>query len=513
MAFDEQGFRKAAAAAGYSADEIESHIAKEKQLPEPKLPESNTYEDFSNKDIAQQPSASKRLEQKAEQVNPAIPYLAAAGAGAVGTAAAIGAGKKIYGSLTDKMAADVQAKQAEIARIEPELNVSNKPIAGEPVFDVPNYAQTPAPVEAQTKPTVEQLKQKLGVAPEVAPTIQPSVQPSVQTPVAAPQVPIAAQTPIAPQAAVAPPVAETAPNVASNAPETVTPSTTAAPETIPAETNAPALPPEGTNAPVIPTEEQKAAAEKATKEKMPLFSDADKKAFTSEQRSVLQHMQYGQTPEEAKALLRHFESTLPEGVKLSYGTYPEDVYNEAGKKIKTAGTSKGGFPEPKQNLLNFWNEALGTNHAINEKGNFDYKPTAEDVSKAHSYWSDKLKTASTPSEKANAQKGFASVGALARLAGVSLGALGAMSAYKEGKETGDWSSLGLLGGSLLAGASAPAQVAYQAATYSKPLGETQEQLKEFGKKIEYMARVGAGRGMQGSAGGGQGFRGIAPPTR
>lgn len=221
MAFDEQGFRKAAAAAGYSADEIQSHVAKEKQLPEPKLPESNNYEDFANKDIAQQPSAAKRLEQKAEQVNPAIPYLAAAGASAVGTAAAIGAGKKIYNSLTDKMAADVQAKQAEIARIEPDLNVSNKPVAGEPVFDVPNYAQTPAPVETQTKPSVEQLKQKLGVAPELASVVQPAVQPIVQTPVA-PQAPVAPQTPIAPQASVAPLVAETVPNVAPNAAEQVT---------------------------------------------------------------------------------------------------------------------------------------------------------------------------------------------------------------------------------------------------------------------------------------------------
>ena len=66
---------------------------------------------------------------------------------------------------------------------------------------------------------------------------------------------------------------------------------------------------------------------------------------------------------------------------------------------------------------------------------------------------------------------------------------------------------------MLAGASAPAQVAYQAATYSKPLGETQEQLKEFGKRLEYANKVGYGRGTQGSTGGGQGFRGIAPPTR
>lgn len=250
-------------------------------------------------------------------------------------------------------------------------------------------------------------------------------------------------------------------------------------------------------APVEPSADQVAAAKAAEekKAKMPLFSDADKKAFTSEQRSVLQHMQYGQSPEEAKNLLRHFENTLPEGVKLSYGTYPEDVYNEAGKKVKTAGTSKGGFPEPKQSLLNFWNEALGTNHAINEKGNFDYKPTPEDVTKAHSYWSEKMANATTPAAKSIAEKGYATLGAMAKLAGVSLGALGAMHAYKTGKETGDWSDLGLLGGSLLAGASVPAQIAYQGLTYSKPLGETQEQLKQLGKQLEYAGKVGYGRGL------------------
>jgi hypothetical protein len=521
MAFDEQGFRKAAVAAGYSADEIESHVAKEKQLAEPKLPESNSYEDFSNKDIAQQPSAAKRLEQKAEQVNPAIPYLAAAGAGAVGTAAAIGAGKKIYNSLTDKMAADVEAKQIANKRIEPDLNVSNKPVINEPMLDM-----APAPVPTQATETVnpvQAMKDKLlasGAGAETkedfikrqfGPRYNPNPTPYEPVPPVGPETPPV--TPVAPKVENVPvsvvKPTDTNPGIAAmqqalNPEEKITPPVAA--------TNA-APPPEGTNAPVIPTEEQKATAEKAVKEKMPLFSDADKKAFTSEQRSVLQHMQYGKSPEEAKALLRHFENTLPEGVKLSYGTYAEDVFNEAGKKVKTAGTSKGGFPEPKQNLLNFWNEALGTNHAINEKGNFDYKPTAEDVSKAHSYWSDKLKTASSPAEIAKAQKGFASLGALASAAGVSLAALGAMSAYKEGKETGDFSNLGLLGGSLLAGASAPAQVAYQAATYSKPLGETQEQLKEFGKRLEYANKVGYGRGTQGSTGGGQGFRGIAPPTR
>jgi len=45
------------------------------------------------------------------------------------------------------------------------------------------------------------------------------------------------------------------------------------------------------------------------------------------------------------------------------------------------------------------------------------------------------------------------------------------------------------------------------------LGESPEQLNEFGKRLEYIQRTGGGRGLQGSAGGGQGFRGIAPPTR
>jgi hypothetical protein len=213
MAFDEQGFRKAAAAAGYSADEIESHVAKEKQGAEPKLPEANTYEDFAGKEMANQPSAAKRLEQKASEVNPAIPYLGAAGVGALGAAAAMGAGKKIYNSLTDKMAADAAAKQAEAKRIEPELNVSNKPVPGEPTFDfspVNTPPAPPAPPAPQPKPTVEQLKQKLGVAPPAAPVATAPVQqapvaqaapveavaPPAQAPIA--EAPIVPAEPIAP---------------------------------------------------------------------------------------------------------------------------------------------------------------------------------------------------------------------------------------------------------------------------------------------------------------------------
>jgi hypothetical protein len=475
MAFDAESFRKEAKGKFTNA-EIEAVIARETAGVKP---------------LTEEPTKQET------QVAPAYDWLKPAAGGLAAGGALLG-GKAIYDSLKDKVNATAQT------RIEPSLDVSTRPALGEPTLDM----QALTPNQAPVAPTIEELKAKFGLpsTPEV-PVVQ---APVAQAPVVQPSVaPVETVQPLklSEWAAGAQPTTPVAPPVSP----AQTPAEQAAIEKL--TTTTPVAAPEGANAPAIPTEEQKATAEKAVKEKMPLFSDADKKAFTSEQRSVLQHMQYGQKPEEAKALLRHFENTLPEGVKLSYGTYPEDVFNEAGKKIKTAGTSKGGFPEPKQNLLNFWNEALGTSHGMNEKGNFDYKPTAEDVSKAHSYWSDKLKNASSPAEIANAQKGFASLGALASLAGVSLAALGAMSAYKEGKETGDWSGLGLLGGSLIAGASAPAQVAYQAATYSKPLGETQEQLKEFGKRLEYAAKVGSGRGMQGSTGGGQGFRGIAPPSR
>ena len=355
----------------------------------------------------------------------------------------------------------------------------------------PSAENAPAPVSAPAPapaaPTPAFVAESVP-APEIAPAPTPTVTPE--------PVPVAPVVPAAPVAPVQPPPppqsGETSAEVDAKAAE----AQTKADNLKPATTAAPA--PSEANAPVVPDAEKAAAAAKAAEEKktkIPLFSDADKKAFTSEQRSVLQHMQYGQSPEEAKTLLRHFENTLPEGVKLSYGAYPEDVYNEAGKKIKTAGTSKGGFPEPKQNLLNFWNEALGTNHSLNEKGNFDYKPTPEDVTKAHSYWSEKMANATTPAAKSAAEKGFATVGAMAKLAGISLGALGAIHAYKTGKKTGDWSDLGLLGGSLLAGASAPAQIAYQGLTYSKPLGETQEQLNQLGKQLEYAGKVGYGRGL------------------
>jgi len=307
MAFDEQGFRKAAAVAGYSADEIESHVAKEKQLAEPELPKANTYEDFANKEMPEQPSAAKRLEQKAVETNPAIPYLASAGAGALATAAGIGAGKKIYNSLTDKMAADVEAK-----RVEPQLNTSNKPVAGEPVFDLPSYTQppappaTPAPTPAvtQPKPTVEQLKQRLGVAPPAAPEL-------ATAPVAQPPAPPVQQAPVAqaaPTETIAPPAA---PVAAPAAPVTEAPATTTK---------------------AAPVAEVKAAVPPPIQE---VKTGTNKPAFV------------GQGPENPKKFKTEYESVkdVPKGFAFVPGAQSIDtVRNNLGQDVYLKEFSKRDFP-------------------------------------------------------------------------------------------------------------------------------------------------------------------------
>ena len=95
------------------------------------------------------------------------------------------------------------------------------------------------------------------------------------------------------------------------------------------------------------------------------------------------------------------------------------------------------------------------------------------------------------------QSGMAHIQMLGGIAGLGLGALGAYGAYKEGKQTGDYTNLGLLGGSLLA-MSGPAQAAYQALTYMKQPGESKEELKAYGQMLQNSQqafKVGAGRGV------------------
>ena len=329
MAFDEQGFRKAAAAAGYTADEIESHVAKEKQLAEPTLPTANTYEDFANKEMSAQPSAAKRLEQKAKETNPAIPYLASAGAGALATAAGIGAGKKIYNSLTDKMAADVEAKQAEAKRIEPELDVSKKPVPGEPTFDLPAPpAAAPTAPAPQPKPTVQQLKQKLGVAP-----------PAPEAIVAAPKTPIA--TPQAPVAeAIAPPVPPVAP-VAEAA----------------SVVEAPAAPVKTSPTKTAPVAEVKAAVPPLVQE---IKTGTGKSAFV------------GQGPANPKKFKTEYATVgdVPKGFAFVPGAQSIDtVRNNLGQDVYTREFTNRDFPAN-------YEEAIQTGNDINRSLN---RPTREQM--------------------------------------------------------------------------------------------------------------------------------------
>jgi len=457
MAFDEQGFRKAAAAAGYSADEIESHVAKEKQGAEPKLPEANTYEDFAGKEMANQPSAAKRLEQKASEVNPAIPYLGAAGVGALGAAAAMGAGKKIYNSLTDKMAADAAAKQAEAKRIEPELNVSNKPVPGEPTFDfspVNTPPAPPAPPAPQPKPTVEQLKQKLGVAPpaEVAPEV-PLEPPKLSewaskgqstTP---PEAPVQ-QAPAAPPEAVAPPVA-------------------------PAET-APVK-----QAPATPEPSAKAAVPPPVQE---LRTGTGKPAFV------------GQGPENPKKFKTKYDSVhdVPKGYAFVPGANTIDTArNTLGQEVYTKEFTNRNFPatnEESAKISEQINRSLGrpTNEELKAQG---VKPPS-----------------GTPGvAKLIAGKRIVQVGGI-------VGALVAIPDIAKAATKGNYAEAGLRAADL-ATDYIPGVNAAKTSLSGMGLGESPEQLNEFGKRLEYIQRTGGGRGLQGSAGGGQGFRGIAPPTR
>jgi hypothetical protein len=451
MAFDEQGFRKAAAAAGYSADEIESHVAKEKQGAEPKLPEANTYEDFAGKDMANQPSAAKRLEQKASEINPAIPYLVAGGVGALAAAAVKGASKKIYNSLTDKMAADVEAK-----RVEPQLNTSNKPVAGEPTFDFPPINTPPVPPtppEPQPKPTVEQLKQKLGVAPpaEVAPEV-PLEPPKLSEWASKGQSTTPPEAPSAPAEAVAPPAP-----VAQAPIETQPVAKTSVEQPVPAKE---AVPP--------PVEE--------------IRTGTGKPAFV------------GQGPENPKKFKTQYASVhdVPKGYAFVPGANTIDVArNNLGQDVYTQEFSKRDFPatnKESETISNEINRTLGrpTNQQLIEQG---VKPP----------------TGTPGITKLIAGKKIVQVGGI-------LGALVALPDIAKAATKGNYAEAGLRAADL-ATDYIPGVNAAKTSLSGMGLGESPEQLNELGKRLEYIQRTGGGRGLQGSAGGGQGFRGIAPPTR
>lgn len=150
MPFNADSFRKEAKSAGYSDEEIQSVI---------------DSESVGVKPIDTEPTlADVQVGNKYDYLLPA------AGALAIGGAAV--AGKKVYDSLKDKM--------ADQPRIEPTLDGTTK-VPGEPSLDLkalnPDVPVQQAPA---AKPTLEQLREKLGLPVETMPI---ETAPVVQTPV------------------------------------------------------------------------------------------------------------------------------------------------------------------------------------------------------------------------------------------------------------------------------------------------------------------------------------------
>tara|TARA_R110000868_G_scaffold186328_1_gene428740 strand:- start:31 stop:1620 length:1590 start_codon:yes stop_codon:yes gene_type:complete len=104
-----------------------------------------------------------------------------------------------------------------------------------------------------------------------------------------------------------------------------------------------------------------------------------------------------------------------------------------------------------------------------------------------------------PAKATSSQKGGATIGGLANVGLNALGIAGLMSDFKEAKKTGDYSNFGLNAtGQAIANFIPKLAIPFQLASYSKQLGESPEDLKALGKKLQdaqQAARVGAGRGI------------------
>ena len=104
-----------------------------------------------------------------------------------------------------------------------------------------------------------------------------------------------------------------------------------------------------------------------------------------------------------------------------------------------------------------------------------------------------------PAKATSSQKGGATIGGLANIGLNALGIAGLMSDFKEAKKTGDYSNFGLNAtGQAIANFIPKLAIPFQLASYSKQLGESPEDLKALGKKLQdaqQAAKVGAGRGL------------------
>lgn len=109
--------------------------------------------------------------------------------------------------------------------------------------------------------------------------------------------------------------------------------------------------------------------------------------------------------------------------------------------------------------------------------------------------------AGTPEHIPNYIKGEATLPGMLNVAGNALGIMGLISDYKEAKKTGDWSNFGLNAtGQAIANLAPKAALGTQLATYSEALGESPEELKALGKRLQdaqQAFKVGGGRGSQG----------------
>ena len=416
------------------------------------------------------------------------------GASAAGLAGlgALGLGK----SLKDKFF----SAEKPIERVEPQMDV-NQQKPSEPFLEPETQTVRPTDWEsslsAEDRQLLERSRANAAVkASQPAPTAIPAgdnVVPQAQIPAAAQPAPVVPPAPVVeapvnsklpallqPPAGAAPPP-DIAPAIAEPVASPVLPTTPLKTEAAPVQAEpAPVAETPVTTAPITQPPVEAAVPEKSApppKTKAPKTEYFEGyKNLPGTERQLLGTLGVANNTERAKALVNALKSTLPEGAALEF---PKTE----------AGVSKGGMPNP-QDVMAFTNKHLGTDMKLDEAGKFpaDFRYTEENLAKMHQSILDEYANAKTPSAKAAAEKGFATLRSLAGLAGFGALAYGSLEAYKHGKKTGDWTPAGELGLNTIAGAINPALML---GTHMTGLNAGEEQ--ELAKR-RYNAMVGAGRG-------------------
>lgn len=362
--------------------------------------------------------------------------LASAAAGG----AAVLAGQKVYKTLKDKVFGEAKpttttnATPELFSRIEPDLNVSNKPVFNEPILDM---APAPATTQAtQTVDPVQAMKNKLlASSPEsetdfiqrkFGPRYNPNPTEPAFFPVKPDVPPIGPETPL------------------------VTPETPAAP----LEPTKPVAPPE---APKQPSG--------------PLMTGTGKPAFAGEA-----------PPSEGKQRFKTEYSDIskvPKGYAFVPGGQAIDTpRNSLGQETYTQEFSKRDFPKD-------YKEALKTTEEINRALG---RPTREEM----------LAQGIKPPEPTPGITQKISGYKLVKVAGIA-GALVAMSDIAKAASKGNYGEAAARSVDL---ATDFIPVVGTAKTAFSGMGLNADEEQQL-KQLQYRAMVG----------GGQGFRGIAPPTR